>query len=127
MVSGLMDYKYSSIKDYMNEIVDILHENAIKHYKMKFMIGKNSSNIINPKIQIYLWISKEEVYIQKKRKSFVALVGASKRKRGGKCYGNFWKEGELRKVYKKRLKEELKISNKMLNKIYDELKLKIIG
>lgn len=36
-------------------------------------------------------------------------------------------EGELRKVYKKRLKEELKISNKMLNKIYDELKLKIIG
>ena len=36
MVSGLMDYKYSSIKDYMNEIVDILHENAIKHYKTKF-------------------------------------------------------------------------------------------
>ena len=70
--------------------------------------------------------SKEEVYIQRKEKALLLLWELQKEK-GVENAMEILEEGELRKVYKKRLKEELKISNKMLNKIYDELKLKIIG
>ena len=96
MVSGLMDYKYSSIKDYMNEIVDILHENAIKHYKTKFHDWKEFQQYHQPKIRIYLWIAKKKFTFRRKEKALVALVGASKRKRGGKCYGNFRKRDEIK-------------------------------
>lgn len=126
MVSGLMDYKYSSIKDYMNEIVDILHENAIKHYKMKFYDWKEFQQYHQPQNPDIFMDSKEEVYIQRKEKALLLLWELQKEK-GVENAMEILEEGELRKVYKKRLKEELKISNKMLNKIYDELKLKIIG
>ena len=126
MVSGLMDYKYSSIKYYMNEIVDILHENAIKHYKMKFHDWKEFQQYHQPQNPDIFMDSKEEVYIQRKEKALLLLWELQKEK-GVENAMEILEEGELRKVYKKRLKEELKISNKMLNKIYDELKLKIIG
>lgn len=90
------------------------------------MIGKNSSNIINPKIQIYLWTAKKKFIFREKKKALLLLWDLQKEK-GVENAMEILEEGELRKVYKKRLKEELKISNKMLNKIYDELKLKIIG
>ena len=87
---------------------------------------RNSSNIINPKIQIYLWIAKKK-FIFREKKKLCCSCGSFKKEKGVENAMEILEEGELKEVYKKRLKEELKISNKMLNKIYDELKLKIIG
>lgn len=125
MVSWLTDYQYSSIREYETQKMDILHKNAMKYYQ-KIFKDWNTFLEFHTQPNTVLFIDTKEAVYQQLQEQAVLLLYEIKEKYRLAHVTEVFEDPIVREKYKKRLQEELKISLKLREQLYDELKIKFI-
>lgn len=125
MVSSVLDYKYSSIKEYQSGKRDILHKNAIQLYRERFDSWTAFLEFHLSTSSFVFLDTPEEIYRQRKE-SALFLLWQFQQEKQLEHGVEVLEEAELRKEYLEKLRTDLNISVCMRDKIYKELKKELI-
>ena len=126
MVSAVWEYEFSSINDYRNEKTDILHKNAIKFCKQKFMNWSAFLEYHCLSVKGVFLDTEGSVYVQQKNMARDMLRELQVNEKL-ETEVEVLEIKETRNKFLSQLKENLCVSNNVKKKIYEDIKKELMN